>query len=86
MRDRDGIHFLYNGEGCIRISRASPVDDMKEEEAHYSHTRWHHTYGELPDNEIDELNQIMNKPGKRVFELKGYGRYQVVARGEFKEL
>lgn len=75
FRCSDGIHFLYNGEGCIPVSPDNN-DGL----------RWHHDYGELPQSEILILEDTLNRPRKHVFEIKGYGIYQVIARGEFKEL
>jgi hypothetical protein len=74
MRESDGIHFLWNGEHPIRISPISAGND-----------RWHHSHGELPTEEIYLLNDTMNSRA-RGFTIYQRGRYQIVARGEFKEL
>ena len=78
MRESDGTHFLWNGEGCVRVSPLEilgRIDDV-----------WHHHYGELPNNEIELLNSVLGWARHKVFTIKGHGRYQVIARGEFKGL
>lgn len=86
IRESDGTYFLYNGEGCIRIS---PVDFLVTD-AHISgedqSPRWHHDYGELPEPEISNLDKALVSKRTTIFQIKGYGRYQVIARGEFKGL
>lgn len=76
MRESDGTHFLYNGEGCVR---ASPVPKQENIPS------WHDKYGELDPTEKLLLDSTLDSPRKKIFELIGYGRYQVIARGEFRE-
>lgn len=69
-RESDGIHFLWNGEGCIPISPSN-----------INSARWHHDYGELPRDEQNLLNDTMNSRA-RGFTILDRGRYRVVSRGE----
>lgn len=84
-RESDGAYFLFNGEGCIRVSSAAEIDKTTDGKLLWS-SKWHHDYGELPREEILILEDTLNRPRKAIFEIKDRGRYQVVARGEFKGL
>lgn len=77
MRESDGTHFLYNGEGCIRVSPTKIGSDTTPQ--------WHYEYGCLPDAERLALDTFTT--GRiRIFEVPGYGRHQIITRGVFKEL
>lgn len=76
MRESDGDHFLWNGEGCVRVSCINNYSEYAEER------KWHHDYNELPVDEVNLLNDTMNSRA-RGFTILGRGRYQVVTRGEF---
>lgn len=84
MRENDGIHFLWNGEGCVRVSPLEVYYQSPVLDATVDAPRWHHEYGKLPEHEIENLDRALTSKRTKVFQLKGYGRYQVVARGEFK--
>lgn len=79
MRESDGIHFLFNGEGCIRVSCINDYSEYAEI------PKWHHEYGQLPNTEWAIMNQASKSKRLRGFILGDRGRYQIVARGEFKE-
>lgn len=81
MRCSDGIHFLWNGEGCLRVS---PLGGAIPSNETYD-SRWHNIYGELPESECNLLNDTMNSRA-RGFTILQHGRYQIIARGEFKAL
>lgn len=76
MRESDNAHFLWNGEHPIRVSSVKELDITP---------LWHHSFGQLPDSEAGILDHAMNGRA-RIFNIIHYGRYQVVARGKFKEL
>lgn len=78
-RESDGAYFLYNGEGCIRVSTIYGF--VKTEET----PKWHHDYEWFPDIEKTILNELLDNPKRRVFQLLGRGRYYITARGEFQE-
>ena len=86
MRASDGIHFLWNGEGCVRVSPLDLQYQSKSLGATVDSPRWHHEYGELPRDEFLLLEDTLNRPRRCLFEIKGHGHYQVIARGEFREL
>jgi hypothetical protein len=82
MRESDGIHFLWNGEHPIRVS---PFKTEPVELPNAPQYRWHCDYGQIPDTEKALLDSVMSFKRQIVFNLINYGRYRVVARGEFKE-
>lgn len=84
MRESDGVHFLWNGEHPIRISPIEIKDYAAARDPDHS-PKWHHDHGQLPDIEWAILDLAM-KSRVRGFSISEYGRYQVVARGEFKGL
>lgn len=76
LRESDGAHFIWNGEGCVRVS---PVNG--DEPA----PTWHQEYKKIPKDEIELLNATMNSRA-RGFTIPNQARYRIIARGEFKDL
>lgn len=87
MRERDGAHFLWNGEHPIGISPCNEgVYTSKQEFIEHCQTLlWHHKAGEVPNKEEILLDKALHSK-TRTFTIPGQGRYQIIARGEFKEL
>lgn len=77
LRETDGVYFVWNGEFPISFSPG-----YKESRLWSSNTC---TEGTITDQEIDMLNTAMKGRFRR-FTIPGHGYYQVVSRGEFKEL
>jgi hypothetical protein len=84
MRESDGVHFLYNGEGCVRISPLSIADYAAARDPD-STPKWHHEYGDLPEKEHVIMRSFMNNSRQKVMTIPGYGRYQVIDRGSFRD-
>ena len=84
LRETDGHHFLWNGEGCLRVSPIGEQAAAGEDPP--LAPRWHYDYGCLPQDEINTLDNSMNNKRARKFSLPGYGRYRIIARGEFEQL
>lgn len=82
MRESDGIYFLYNGEGCVRVSPFIYMDVPEPNNEVDESAMWHREYGKIPDIEKTILNELLHN-NQRVFKFPGYGRYQVIARGTF---
>jgi hypothetical protein len=74
MREGDGMHFLWNGSYPVGISPNSGDEGC-----------WHARGEDIPETEKTLLNDMVNSRA-RGFTIPEHGRYQVVARGPFKEL
>lgn len=83
MRESDGTHFLWNGEGCVRVSPIAGYYKVSGLIEAVDSPRWHDEYGRCVESEINLLNDTMNSRA-RGFTILGHGRYKVIARGEFK--
>ena len=76
MRESDSTYFLYNGEGCVRVS---PIYGWVATE---EIPKWHYEYGKLPDTEKNLLDTNLQSK-TRIFQIPLRGRYQIIARGGF---
>lgn len=85
MRESDGIHFLWNGDYPIRISPPGRQPKPWKSGETVDTSGWHHEYGLQPTQEQYLLNGIMDSH-LRIFTIPQWGRYHVVARGQFKEV